>query len=140
MKKHILVSVLVLASLCSCTTVKLTSKTADVTTAVMQYPTVTDLQVLEPASASVEWYWNPFNRVSMTVRKGNLVANLLKEKDADVLLEERFVFESNGFGGGRLTVTGYPAKFTEFRKATEADLDALRVANPYIYNVSKKKY
>lgn len=140
MKKYIFIVALALTSLCSCTTVKLTSQTADVATAVMQYPTVTDLQVLDAASATVEWGWNPFNRMTLDMRKGNLVANLLKEKGADILLEERFIYESDGFGGGTLTVTGYPAKFTGFRKATQADLDALRVADPGIYNISKKKY
>ena len=95
---------------------------------------------MEQATATVEWGWNPFKRMSLEARKGNLVANLLKAKGADVLLEEQFVFESDGFGGGTLTVTGYPAKFNGFRKATQSDLEALRAANPGIYNVSKSKH
>lgn len=140
MKKILFIGVMALATLCSCTTVKKTSYIAEVQTAVVQYPTVTELEVMEQATATVEWGWNPFKRMSLETRKGNLVANLLKAKGADVLLEEQFVFESDGFGGGTLTVTGYPAKFKGFRKATEADLDALRAANPGIYNVSKSRH
>ncbi len=139
MKKILLIGVMALATLCSCTTVKKTSYIAEVQTAVVQYPTVTELEVMEQATATVEWGWNPFRRISLDTRKGNLVANLLKAKDADALPEEQFINESNGFSG-TLTVTGYPAKFKGFRKATEADLDALRAANPGIYNVSKSKH
>ena len=139
MKKILLIGVMALATMCSCTTVKKTSYIAEVQTAVVQYPTVTELEVMEQATATVEWGWNPFRRISLDTRKGNLVANLLKAKDADVLLEEQFIYESNGFSG-TLTVTGYPAKIKGFRKATEADLDALRAANPDIYNVSKSKH
>lgn len=141
MKKLILTVMTAMFVLCvtSCTTVKKTSYIAEVQTAVVQYSTVTELEVMEQATATVEWGWNPFRRISLDTRKGNLVANLLKAKDADVLLEEQFIYESNGFSG-TLTVTGYPAKFKGFRKATEADLDALRAANPGIYNVSKSKH
>lgn len=142
MKTKLIVYVLAVAAFftTSCTTVKLTSQTAEVHTAVVQYPTVTDLDVMEKATATVKWGWDPFKRISLNTRKGNLVANLLKEKDADVLLEEQFVMEYHGWGNYTLTVTGYPAKFKGFRKATASDLDALRAANPTIYNVSKKKH
>lgn len=141
MKKTLVYSLIALSvfGLGSCTTVKKTAQVADVETAIVQYPTVTDLIIMDKATSSVEWGWNPFKRISLNTRKGNLVAELLKEKGADVLLEEQFIYEDNGFGSGRLTVTGYPAKFQDFRKATEKDLDALRVANPGIYNVSKQK-
>ena len=95
MKKILLIGVLALATLSSCTTVKKTSYIAEVQTAVVQYPTVTELEVMEQATATVEWGWNPFKRMSLETRKGNLVANLLKAKGADVLLEEQFVFESD---------------------------------------------
>ena len=108
MKKILLIGVMALATLCSCTTVKKTSYIAEVQTAVVQYPTVTELEVMEQATATVEWGWNPFRRKSHDTRKGNLVANLLKAKDSDVLLEEHFIYVSNGFRGS-LTVTGYPA-------------------------------
>lgn len=141
MKKHLFFCALAIAaaSLTSCTTVKLTSQTADVTTAVVQYPTVTDLDVMPKASATTSWKLNIFKRMSLNTRKSNLVAHLLNEKGADVLLEEQFILEDHGLGNYTLTVTGYPARFTGFRKATEADLEALRAADPELYNVSKKK-
>ena len=43
MKKILLIGVMALATLCSCTTVKKTSYIAEVQTAVVQYPTVTEL-------------------------------------------------------------------------------------------------
>lgn len=138
MKKSIIFSAIALSLLCSCSTVKKTAQTAEVNTAIIQYPTVTDLEVLEPATMSTSWSWNPFVRTSLKTRKSNLVANLLKEQGADVLLEERYIVESDGLGGGRLTVTGYPAKFKGFRKATPADLEAIKAVNSTVYNLTRK--
>ncbi len=117
----------------SCTTHKQTSTTAEVQTVIQQYPTVADLDVMDKVEAKTAWSFRPFNlgEPSLSMAKGNLIAETLKEVGADVLLEPQFIFKRTPYGMRELTVTGFPAKFKNFRNATEADLKALDcVAQP----------
>lgn len=123
-----------------------TSVTAPVTNLeVKQYPTVADLDVNpQKVSKTEEWEFVPFNigQPSMKIRKSNMVADLLRDNDADVLLEPQTVFVKQPFGKRTLTITGFSAKFSNFRKATEEDLKALESAGApstkRVYNVNKK--
>lgn len=65
----------------------------------------------------------------------------VEESNADILLEPQIKTTRTfmNLGGGSVTITGYPASFKDFRKASEADLDALQKADPRLYNLSKKK-
>lgn len=132
--------------LSSCTITQNTSVTAPVTNLeVKQYPTVADLEVNpQKVSKTEEWDFVPFNigQPSMKIRKSNMVADILKDNDADVLLEPQTVFVKQPFGKRTLTITGFSAKFSNFRKATEEDLKALEIAGApsakQVYNVNKK--
>lgn len=64
------------------------------------------------------------------MRKGNLIAELILQAKADVLVEPRFTFEQGqaGRNSRKLTVTGYPATFKNFRSATPADFELLKSA------------
>jgi hypothetical protein len=72
------------------------------------------------------------------------MAHVLKEANADVLLEPQYTYTKVPFVQRTLTVTGFPATFKDFRKATAADLEALKIiyaspkSKPSIYNVSKQ--
>lgn len=129
MKKYLLlVSVVALACLSSCTTVRKTATTTSVNTQVYQYPTVADLDVKGKIEKTVEWNFVPcnFGQPSLELRKNNTVAEIVKENGADVLLEPQISFTKVSFGKRTLVITGYPAAFKSFRKANSADLEALK--------------
>lgn len=128
MKKHVLWALAVVGLfLTSCTTLKRTATTAPVVNNVQQYPTVADLVVLPKTENTMQWSFRPFHlgEPKLSVAKGNLVAETLKQQQADVLLEPQFIFKRTSYGQRVLTVTGYPAQYKQFRKATPEDLKAL---------------
>lgn len=143
MKRNILIilGLIVLMAATSCTSIRKTAATADVNTGIFQYPTVTDLEILPKVEKTVEWPSVPFNigQPSLSDRKTNLVADVVKENGADILLEPQFKVELKVFGSNRLTVYGYPAKFKGFRKASASDIEALKATCPSVYNIANKK-
>lgn len=131
----------------SCSTVrKSTSTSMAVESGVYQYPTVADLDVKPKVEKQIVWNFVPFNlgQPSLENRKQNLKADIIKENGADVLLEPQIVYTKKPYGERTLTITGYPATFKDFRKATEADLKALEIVIPApqmkVYNVSQPWY
>lgn len=140
-KNIILIMSIGLATLASCTTVTKTAHVSEVEAKVYQYPTVADLEVMPKMEGTRSWNWRPIGNPDRNVEQGNLVAEMLKEKDADVLLEEQVIFTKTTLGKRELIVTGYPARLKNFRKATEQDLQALKVQQPAcerkVYNVSQ---
>ncbi|MGM9694285.1 MAG: hypothetical protein ACI3YC_04680 [Alloprevotella sp.] len=116
----------------SCTTVRRTAGVADVQAVVQQYPTVADVEVLPKAEAQKTWNFKicHWGETKLSDAKPALIAELLKEKGADVLLEPQFIFSRKSYGERVLTVTGFPAKLKNFRKATPEDLEALKVNLP----------
>ncbi|MGM9713174.1 MAG: hypothetical protein ACI3Y5_03525 [Prevotella sp.] len=112
----------------SCTTVTKTATTASVDNIVATYPTVADLEVKSKISQSMSWSFAPFHwgEPKLTTAKGNLVSETLKALNADVLLEAQFMFQKTSYGERTLTVTGFPATYKNFRKASDKDLDALK--------------
>lgn len=117
-------------ALSSCTTVKNTASTEAVDTKIASM-TVADLQVdKEKVSKTVKWNWSPLTSVSVADKKENATGELLLEKDADVLIEPQYVVNHRGlFRGGSVTVTGYPAKYYNFRPMTKEDAEMIATAN-----------
>lgn len=111
----------------SCTTITKTSTIAEVKNVVVTYPEVADLDIQEKVSEAKTWNFFPFHigEPKLSTVKGNFIHEILKEKGGDVLLEPQFHFEKTSYGARTLTVTGYVAKYKNFRKATEADLKAI---------------
>lgn len=135
------------AFLASCTTVDKTAQTVSIDAQIYQHPTVAVLQAVdERASAETEWVRTPlsFGHPSLEQMKQNLVAELVEQAGADVLLDVEYTYKRRLIGRCKLVVTGYPAKFGEFRKATPADLAVLKNKCPErkrgIYNVSQPWY
>ena len=112
----------------SCTTIKKTATTAEVDNTVVTYPTVADLEVKGKTSKTMTWSFSPCHiaEPKLSTAKGNLIAELLEEQKADVLLEAQFSFQRTPYGERVLTVTGFPAVYKNFRKATKGDLDAIK--------------
>lgn len=115
----------------SCTTVKKTATAVDVSNGVYQYPVVANLEVKEKVEATKEWSFRPFHigEMKVSVAKGNLISETLKNCNADVLLEPQFHFTKVPFGMRKLVVTGYPASYKNFRDATEKDMEVIKAAN-----------
>lgn len=128
----------------SCSTMKKsTSTTMTVESGIYQYPTVADLDVKQKVEKQITWNFVPFNfgQPPLELRKSNLVADIIKENKADVLLEPQVTFTKKSFGERTLTITGFPASFKNFRKANQEDLKALEIIIPApkmeVYNVTQ---
>ena len=131
----------------SCSTMRQsTSSSVAIDASVYQYPTVADLDVRPKVEKTVEWSWYlfKFGRPSLELRKSNLMADVVKENGADVLLEPQMRYTKRPFGRRTLTVTGFPAVFKNFRMATPEDLKALEVVgrerDMRVYNVAQPWY
>ncbi len=130
--------------LTSCSTMKKsTSTTLNVESGIYQYPTVADLEVKQKIETKITWNYVPFNigQPPLDLRKNNLIADLIKENNADVLLEPQVTFTKRPFSTRSLTITGFPATFKNFRKASKEDLKALEVVLPAyktkVYNIAQ---
>ena len=107
----------------SCSTMKKsTSTTMTVESGIYQYPTVADLDVKQKVEKQITWNFVPFNfgQPPLELRKSNLVADIIKENKADVLLEPQVTFT---------------------KKANQEDLKALEIIIPApkmeVYNVTQ---
>lgn len=114
----------------SCSTINNTATTASVDTQIYNL-TVADLKVApDKASSTTSWSWNPFNQVNLDLEKKNASAKILQETGSDVLVEPQFEVHRRGiFRGGSLTVTGYPAKYSNFRAMSREDAENIAIAN-----------
>lgn len=119
-----------LATVSSCTSIKNTASTASVDTQIYNL-TVADLKVApEKVSKTTSWSWNPFNQVNLDREKKNTTAGILRETGSDVLVEPQYDVQRRGvFRGGSLTVTGYPATYSNFRTMNREDAENLAIVN-----------
>lgn len=136
--------ILISLSLISCSTTKSsTSKTIDIVGAgVIHKPIVADLEVNPTkASKTVELR----NVLSLDNAKNEVVSELLKERNADLLVEPTFESKTKN-GKTQLTVNGWTASYKNFRPIEEKDIKFLEVkpnllqkANTYEPIIEKKK-
>lgn len=117
-------------ALSSCSTIQHTSQVADVDTQVYNL-TVADMNVSkQKQTVTTDWKWNPLTTVSLSAQKETATALLLNEAKADVLVEPQYIVKRRGlFRGGSLTVTGYPATYSNFRSMTTEDAEKLAKVN-----------
>lgn len=120
-KGLIIASALAVVALGSCTTVNNDPLTTVTPEAMVVNMTVADITVKpEKVTATHSWNWNPFKTVKGA--KASAEAAALKEANADVLVEPQYEVVRRGiFRGGSVTVTGYPAIYTNFRPMTMTD-------------------
>lgn len=123
-KSLILAAATAVAALSSCSTVKNTAYTATPETMIINM-TVADLDVSQSEiSATVNWNWNPFKKISNVEKAAEAAA--LKASGADVLVEPIYEVNKRGFlRGGSVTVTGHPATFRNFRPMTMKDAEII---------------
>lgn len=119
-----LIAISVIAT--SCSTVRMaTSTSAAVDLSITQYPIVVDLEIApEVASTEVRWSYVESLLKSATIKRSQstIIFDMLKNHNADVLVEERVQMTKVPFGETTIIITGYPAKFKNFRKATKEEI------------------
>lgn len=116
--------------LSSCSTISHTSQTTGVDARVYNL-TVADLDVADQkVSKTVDWKWTPLSTVSVESQKKNAEAELCNETGADVVIEPQYEVNRRGlFRGGSVTVTGYPAKYRNFRPMTQEDAEKIALVD-----------
>lgn len=129
--KHFLLIVASCIALCSCSSVRHTSTSANVDTRVYSF-TVADVNVQpQKVSATTSWSFNPFKRVNIELIKQNTTAKLIQDAKADVLVEPEYIIYQGGFlRGGYVTVFGFPATYTNFHKMTPEEAEIVKTINP----------
>lgn len=91
-----------------------------------------DLEIAdERVSKSITWTLNFLSGTPLEQRKANLIVELCREVGADVLVDPQFTFSKRVLGGGKLTVSGYPAKYKSFRTMTDEQIDAFVTTPEY---------
>lgn len=75
-------------------------------------------------SKSCSWNVKLLSPTTLEQRKHNLTVDLCREVNADVLVDPQFTYEKRILGGGRLTVSGYPAVYKNFRAMSDKEVDA----------------
>lgn len=130
MRKSLIIGAASVLALSSCSTITHTTQTASVDTQVYNV-TVADMNVsAEKQSVTTEWSWSPLRTISLSSVKENAAAALLDKTGADVLVEPQYVVKRNGlFRGGSVTVTGYPATYSNFRPMTKDDAEVVATIN-----------
>jgi len=123
MKKIIYLSSLLLLTI-SCTTLKSgTSKTMDIVgPGVIHMPVVADLNV-RPTKVS---HTKTFSKTATSSANSDVVRELLKRENADVLVEPSFESTTSGMKT-EITVYGFPATYVNFRTIEEKDIVLIEV-------------
>lgn len=110
------------------TTLSNTSEVTNTITAVAG----ADLSVAkERATLSTSWLIKLFSIGDLDQKKSVLIERMKKATKADVIIDPQFLLEKKPLGGGKLTLTGYPARYTNFRNLTPTEVDSLILHNKY---------
>ncbi len=108
-----------------------TAKTMDIYgSGVIHIPVVADLEV-SPTKVSATMN---FSGDLMLITKANeqeVIAKAIKKVGADILIEPSFEKKQDG-SEIIVTVTGFPAKYKNFRNAKSSDIELLKVGNGQI--------
>lgn len=133
--KTILISVLYVLTLVSCSVqhTALTSKVMNISPEVIQMPTVAELDIAkEQVTVDTVVVMKPFNKNSRYRSRGSikdaLVASILKQSDADILMQPEISTEVSYKGLTstlKMRLNGYPAKYSGFRTVTMEDVAIL---------------
>lgn len=130
MKSKLFIILIVSAFMASCSSIRHTSTAIPVDSRVVSY-TVADVKVdPQKISMTTSWDFNPFKRVSIETVKDNTTAKMLQEAKADVLVEPEYIIEHRGLlRGGSVTVTGFPATYSNFHKMTPEEAELFKAVN-----------
>lgn len=142
MRKIILVGLIGVISTSCSTTKSGTAKAMDVVgSGVIHKPVIVDLDVKQEKTSKTVVLKNV---LSLDNAKNEAVRELLKEKNADIIVEPTFDSKTKN-GKTELTVYGWTANYKNFRQVEEKDIKlleispSLRKAETYQPIVEKKK-
>lgn len=76
-------------------------------------------------SKTATWAFNFLSPMQLEQRKSNLIDALCREVGADILIDPQFTYSRRILGSGKLTVSGYPARYRDFRSLNELEIDSL---------------
>lgn len=140
MKTNYFIPLVVGVMLCSCSSVKHTATSVSVEPRVVSF-TVADVTVAPTKiTKTTSWSYNPFRRVSVSLIKENTTAEMLRDAGADVLVEPEYIIEQRGFlRGGSVTVTGFPATYSNFHKMTPQEAEVVKAIDLKKENKHQKK-
>lgn len=85
----------------------------------------------ERVELSTKWLAKLLSPTSLEQRKANLIVELCRKVGADVLVDPQFTYSKTMLGGGKLTVSGYPARYKNFRTMTQQEVDSFIVSPAY---------
>ena len=128
MNNSLITGVLAALTLSSCSVTQRTHTVSSVPVETQVYNvTVADLDVKEEkATSTTDWKWNLFSTFSLSKVKKDAEAQLLNATSADVIVEPQYIVERRGvLRGGSVTVSGYPARYTNFHTITDTEATAL---------------
>lgn len=126
----LLAAVVFLTTSCSMARRVQTARSVTIDGKVTQMPTVAELDVAaQQATADTEWVNHLFKgTTSLKTQEQELIAQILSSANADVLIEPKIAHESHRHwfrSNHRLSISGYPARYKEFRTATMEDLEKI---------------
>lgn len=126
--KNYLPLIAAMALVCSCSTTKMTvrsARTTDLPAEVSLSPTTADLNISETKSEGVCRQSKNGIILSMRDMEREAVADALAKTKADILVNPNYtyVYEDNKLS--EVLVSGYPAKYANFRSTTEQDAEIL---------------
>ncbi len=125
--------------LSSCAVTKIHSvKTANLSSDIMQMPTVVEIEVADSREKSETFNWTNKlfsleRRIGIKDKTSEAIAQILEKSDADVLFEPHVSIDKKiGLFTQQytLSVSGYPAKYHNFRTATIDDAKVINAINP----------
>lgn len=85
----------------------------------------------ERSSVSSAWIIKFFSPRDLEQKKTELIEVLKNRTKADVIIDPQFTITKKRLGGGRITLTGYPAYYSNFRNLTPTEVDSLIIYNKY---------
>ncbi len=122
---HYLLFFTAVLSLGSCSVQKsVTAKSMDIYgSGVIHKPVIADLEV---SSTKVTGTYNVINGTLFDAAKNEAIALLIKDNNADVIVEPKFELVQT-MGSSKITITGFPATYKNFRPIEKADIELLNV-------------
>lgn len=91
-----------------------------------------DLEIDEArVEKSTFWITKILSSSDIELRKTNLITELCRQVGADTLIDPQFIFKKRILGGGKLTVSGYPARYKNFRTMSQTEIDSLIISDKF---------
>lgn len=85
----------------------------------------------ERVSRKMKWLIGFLSKEQLADRKSRLLSELRRASRADIIIDPQFEYCPKPLGGGSLILTGYPARYVNFRNLTSLQIDSLILTGKY---------